>query len=73
MLEIFVNEEDAEARYAYVDNLMLSGLGTIQYELLYDNVLLRLNRFLKEQAIRLIFLWTTRLFYAYCVLSSVKL
>lgn len=43
MLEIFVNEEDAEARYAYVDNLMLSGLGTIQYELLYDNVLLRFD------------------------------
>ncbi|MEN6636108.1 MAG: hypothetical protein ABFC56_09670 [Clostridiaceae bacterium] len=43
MLEIFANEEDAEARYAYVDNLMLSGLGTIQYELLYVNVLLRFD------------------------------
>jgi hypothetical protein len=43
MLEIFENEQDASARYAYVDNLMLSGLGSIQYELLYDNVLLRFD------------------------------
>jgi len=43
MLEIFENEEDASARYAYIDNLMLSGLGSIQYELLYDNVLLRFD------------------------------
>jgi len=43
MLEIFKNEEDASARNSYIDNLMLSGLGVIQYELQYGNVLLRFD------------------------------
>jgi len=43
MLEIFENEEDADARYAYIDNRIMTGLIGIQYELQYENVLLRFD------------------------------
>lgn len=43
MLEIFANEEDAAARYAYVENITMTGLGVAQYQFLYDNILLRFD------------------------------
>ncbi len=43
MLEIFNNEEDAAARYAYIENLIMTGFTGTQYELQYDNVLLRFD------------------------------
>ena len=43
MLEIFNNEEDAAARYAYIENLIMTGFIGTQYELQYDNVLLRFD------------------------------
>lgn len=43
MLEKFLNAEDAASRQKYIDNLITSGIGVTQYQLLYDNILLRFD------------------------------
>lgn len=43
MLEIFANEEDATARYNYIENHIMMGLIATQYQFLYENVLLRFD------------------------------
>lgn len=51
MIEIFSNHEDAYARYLYIENIIMSGLTKTQYQLLYDNILLRFDNDFKPSQV----------------------
>lgn len=50
MLEIFTTAEDATARYTYVEGVTMAGLPP-QYQLLYDNILLRFDHHFKPSQV----------------------